>query len=40
MTALLFIVFVTLAYFLGRFVQWVADARNIMGSGSGRRPRP
>lgn len=32
MTVLVLVVLVITAYFVGRFVQWVSDARSVMGS--------
>ena len=40
MTALLIIGLVVGAYFIGRLVQWISDAKDAMGSRPGRRYRP
>jgi hypothetical protein len=37
MTALVIVVLVIGAYFLGRLMQWVADAKSVMGSRLHRR---
>jgi Na+-transporting methylmalonyl-CoA/oxaloacetate decarboxylase gamma subunit len=34
---LILVILIIVAYFIGRFVQWTADAKRVMGPWNGRR---